>query len=245
MTQSGDVWKSETLVRTFLEGIRGAIPLAREQIDVMLRLVEARGAPVGSFADLGCGDGVLSLALLERYPEAAATLVDFSEPMIDAARVRLAEHASRCQLVTADLADSAWRRAIGERGPFDVVVSGYAIHHLTDDRKHELYGEIFGLLQPGGMFLDIEHVKSATPWLETVADDLIVDSLYAHHSSLGSGKTRDEVAEEFVHRPDKAANILALVEDQCSWLRDIGFQDVDCYFKILELAVFGGRRPRR
>jgi hypothetical protein len=46
-----------------------------------------------------------------------------------------------------------------------------------------------------------------------------------------------------VHRPDKAANILAPVEAQCDWLREIGYEDVDCYFKVLELAVFGGRRP--
>jgi len=46
-----------------------------------------------------------------------------------------------------------------------------------------------------------------------------------------------------LHRPDKAANILAPVETQCRWLRRIGFVEVDCYFKHFELAVFGGRRP--
>ena len=40
-------------------------------------------------------------------------------------------------------------------------------------------------------------------------------------------------------------NILAPVELQCEWLRRIGFEDVDCYFKIFELAVFGGRRPQQ
>ena len=40
-------------------------------------------------------------------------------------------------------------------------------------------------------------------------------------------------------------NILAPVGDQCDWLREIGFEDVDCYFKIFELAVFGGRKPKR
>ena len=44
-------------------------------------------------------------------------------------------------------------------------------------------------------------------------------------------------------RADKAANILAPVDDQCRWLREIGFADVDCYFKAFELALFGGRKP--
>jgi len=33
------------------------------------------------------------------------------------------------------------------------------------------------------------------------------------------------------------------VEAQCAWLGEIGFADVDCFFRILELALFGGRKP--
>jgi hypothetical protein len=71
----------------------------------------------------------------------------------------------------------------------------------------------------------------------------MTDSLHAFHGRQGSAKTREQVADEFVHRPDKAVNILAPVETQCDWLRACGFADVDCYFKVFELAVFGGRRP--
>jgi tRNA (cmo5U34)-methyltransferase len=59
----------------------------------------------------------------------------------------------------------------------------------------------------------------------------------------GSPRTFDELAEEYKNRPDKAANILASTELQCDWLRKIGYEEVDCYFRIYELAVFGGRRP--
>ena len=43
-------------------------------------------------------------------------------------------------------------------------------------------------------------------------------------------------------RPDRAANILASVEEQCHWLREIGFKEVDCFWKYFELAIFGGMR---
>jgi tRNA (cmo5U34)-methyltransferase len=33
------------------------------------------------------------------------------------------------------------------------------------------------------------------------------------------------------------------VELQCAWLPDCGFEDIDCYFKAVELAIFGGLRP--
>jgi tRNA (cmo5U34)-methyltransferase len=238
-----EVWKRGSLVRTYLEGIRGGIPFGPEQIQLMLRVIAARGTPVRTFADLGCGAGALTQALLLQYPEAHATLVDFSEPMLDAARKQLGAQRPVPHFAVADLAAPAWRDAIAGRPPFDAVVSGYAIHHLADERKRQLYGEIFDLLEPGGMFVNVEHVASRTAWIEALADALIIDSLYAFHGKQGAGKTRDQVADEFVHRPDKAANILAPVEVQCDWLRAIGYEDVDCYFKVFELAVFGGRRP--
>jgi tRNA (cmo5U34)-methyltransferase len=119
------------------------------------------------------------------------------------------------------------------------VVSGYSIHHQPDARKRELYGEIFGLLRSGGLFVNLEHVASASAWVESVHDTLFVDSLSRAQPHLA----RQEVEESYRGRPDKDANILATVEVQCTWLREIGFTDVDCYLKVFELAVFGGRRP--
>lgn len=239
-----EVWKNASLVRTFLEGIRGGLPFAAEQIEVMLRLIAARGEPVERVADLGCGNGVLAGAILTQYPEARATLVDFSEPMIEAAREQLRNHVPGPRFVVTDLGVPGWVGAISDAAPFDVVVSGYAIHHLADQRKRDLYREIFALLRPGGMFVNLEHVASRSGWIAAISDDLIIDSLCAFHTNQNSDKTRAQVADEFVHRPDKAANILASVEVQCDWLRGCGFEDVDCFFKAFELAVFGGRRPR-
>src|SRR5579871_6277310 len=92
--RTDEVWKASTVVAKYLEGVRGAIPLAQEQIDVMLRLLDACGRPIRRFLDLGCGDGVLSDAILRRYPDAEAVLADFSAPMLEAARERLDRLAS-------------------------------------------------------------------------------------------------------------------------------------------------------
>jgi tRNA (cmo5U34)-methyltransferase len=243
MTRRDEVWKSDSLVRTYLENIRAGIPFDAEQIEIMLRVIEANGGPVRRFADLGCGGGALAQVLLRRHPEARATLLDFSAPMLAEARVKLESHRPQPRFVSADLATPDWIQSVREDAPFDIVVSGYAIHHLSDDRKRALYGEIFSLLTPGGAFVNVEHVASATPWIEGLSNELIIDSIHAMHSKSGSAVTREQVADEFVHRPDKSANILAPVEMQCEWLRAIGFADVDCFFKVFELAVFGGRRP--
>jgi len=243
MTDPNQAWKSPELVNRYLSGVRGAIPLAAEQIDVMVRVVEATSRDVTNIADLGCGDGILAATLLKRHSQAKATLVDFSEPMIAAARKELAPYGDACEFHLADLSSAEWVDTARGRAPFDVVVSGYAIHHTTDARKRLLYREIFELLRPGGVFVNIEHVKSPTERLRELSDDLIIDSLYPYHLKQDPTRTREDVADEFVHREDKHGNILALVEDQCQWLRDRGFAEVDCYFKVLELAVFGGCKP--
>lgn len=238
-----DLWKTPSLVRRYTEEVRGGLPCAVEQIDVMLRMIEATGEAPSPFVDLGCGNGILAGAILSRYPEARGTLVDFSDAMLDEARAQLGRHLSRLSFVNADLRKKEWLGFVEAAAPFAAVVSGYAIHHLTDSRKRELYREIFELLAPGGLFVNIDHVSSSTPWVARVSDRLHVDSLYAFHASRGSPKSREEVAREYARRPDQEANVLTSVEAQCQWLRECGFRDVDCYFKIFERAVFGGRRP--
>jgi len=244
MQRQDTVWQAAGLVRTFVDEIRGGVPYAADQIEMLLRIVAADGRAVRRFVDLGCGSGVLARAVLAEHPEAHAVLVDFSEPMLTEARAALANQEPGARIVGADLADANWVAAVADLAPFDLIVSAYAIHHLPHVRKKALYQEIFGLLDAGGWFLNVEHVASPTPWVESVCDGLMIDSLFAFHQRGGGTKTRQQVAAEFVHRPDKAANILAPVEEQCAWLRQIGYEDVDCYFKVFEMAVFGGRKPR-
>jgi tRNA (cmo5U34)-methyltransferase len=243
MSRLDTVWQQRELVETFINAVRGGVPYAADQMAIMLRVIAAKGGAVRRVADLGCGSGVIAQAILTQYPEARAVLVDFSEPMLDAARAALANHRPAPVVLLGDLANASWADGVGSYAPFDVIASGYAIHHLPDARKRELYAEIFELLAPGGWFVNIEHVASSTARIEALSDALMIDSVHAFQQRQGATLSREQVAREFVQRPDKAANILASVERQCEWLRSLGFEDVDCFFKVFELAVLGGRRP--
>ena len=128
-------------------------------------------------------------------------------------------------------------------GPFDAVVSGYSVHHQPDERKQEIYQEIFGLLQPGAWFVNIEHVSSVATTNIELFEDHYIFARYAIEKNNGGTRTFEQISEEYKNRSDKAANLLAPVELQCDWLREIGYQEVDCYFRIYELAVFAGRKP--
>lgn len=236
-------WKNDWVVKRFLESVRGGIPYASDQIDVMLRLIAASARPIDRFLDLGSGSGLLAIAVLAQYPRARATLVDFSEPMIDAARDLLEEDVSLPRFVLADLGSPAWVEMVAHDAPYDAIVSGYAIHHLSHERKRAVYRECFDLLSPGAMFINVERVASPTPWLEHQYESAVVDSLVDFMAHHGIGKSRDQIEAEFLTEEHRSTNILAPVEEQCQWLAEAGFDDVDCYFKYFELAVFGGRRP--
>jgi tRNA (cmo5U34)-methyltransferase len=244
MVRTDMVWQEAQLSQLYLEGVRGAIPLAQQQIEVMLHLVRFACPTVTTFLDLGCGDGILGHALLDQYPAARGFFVDFSEPMLQAARLRL-HHYPKATFLQLDYGQTKWMQEIEKCGSFDVIVSGFSVHHQPDRRKKSLYAELYQLLKPGGIFLNLEHVASRTLWGECVFNSHFVDALYTFHQNNGSLQTREQIERDFYARPDKAANMLTLVETQCEWLREIGFNHVDCYLKIFELALFGGTRPHQ
>jgi len=237
-----EVWKLPAIVNRFLS-YRAAIPLAQEQIGVMMSILKTREQPVENFLDLGCGDGILGAAILGEYPNSRGVLADFSEPMLEQARDALKDYASQLAFENLDYGDKSWVNKMQPHSLFDAIVSGYSIHHQPDARKPEVYAEIFSLLKPGGWFINIEHVSSAAQLNVDLFERHYTSARYAMEKQNGGTRTLQEIEQEYTTRPDKAANILAPVELQCDWLREIGYKEVDCYFRIFELAVFGGRRP--
>ena len=173
MTQAaGSSWKDAEVARRFLDERRRAIPLGDEQVTILLRMARHFVPQPGRVADLGCGDGFLARAVLSEFPTAHALLIDHSEPMLRRAHEAMAPFSGRFEIRHGDLSDPLPPQ-IG--GPFDLIVSGYAIHHLPTARKRALYEEVFGLLAPGGLFVNAEHVASATPELEAVFDGAYID----------------------------------------------------------------------
>ena len=170
--------------------------------------------------------------------------MDFSDTMMKAARKKAPKNNKKLSFINEDYGKHSWVNRVKEYGKFDVIVSGLSIHHQKDKRKNEIYKEIFDLLKPGGLFLNLEHVSSPSRWLHHLFDEFFIDCLYNYHRTIRSPKSRNEIAKHHYKNPLKEANILAPVETQCAWLRKIGFKEVDCYLKIFELALFGGIKPK-
>ena len=205
-------WVDAEHARAYLRQ-RDEIPYRAEGMTALAQFVPADPRRV---LDLGTGDGILMALIRDLRPSASGIAADFSAEMLGRARERFAAD-DAVEVVEHDLDDSlpaAW-------GAFDLIVSSFAIHHVSDVRKRALYGEVFERLAPDGVFLNLEHVASPTPELHLE----FLDAL---------GTTLEQ---------DDPSNVLAPVADQLHWLRAIGFAQVDCHWKWRELALLGAVHP--
>ncbi len=239
MNEKQSKWHTKEIAQTYVEGVRGAIPGANLQLEIISKIVNAWFPLPSKIIDLGCGDGILGRMLLDEYPAAHIVFADFSEPMLDKLR-NLIGTDKRATVINKDFATSAWIKGLEMEKPFDIIVSGFAIHHQPDERKRDLYTEIHGLLSDGGLFLNLDQVSSVTNSIGKLFDSFFLDYMQRFITNNKPNITIHEI--EHAYYQDKEENIPAPVEMQCQWLRDIGFEDVDCFFKTFELALFGGRK---
>jgi SAM-dependent methyltransferase len=204
-------WQDPVQVRWYLDRV-GQLPPRLAGEAALRDLLPP--APT-SVLDLGCGDGRLADLVLDARPSVTKVVaVDLSPPMLDKARERFAGDA-RVEVRSWDL-----REDLAPLGSFDLIVSGFAIHHLDDSRKQTLLIEAAGQLLPGGVFANLEIVASATPTL--------------HAEFLATiGRTADDLEDQLVD-----------VESQLTWMRDAGLADVDCMWRWRGMALLMGRAGR-
>jgi ubiquinone/menaquinone biosynthesis C-methylase UbiE len=167
--------------------------------------------------DVGSGAGRLLSLVKAARPHAEFVAVDFSPTMLQVLR----DTFGKDRAVT--IVEHDFAQKLPDMGAFDCVVSSFAIHHVRHERKRELYEEIFGMLAPSGVFCNLEHVSSPTA--------------RAHEQFLAKLGIKPE--------QEDPSNKLLDAHTQLRWLQDIGFEDVDCYWKWREFALLAGRKPGR
>jgi len=202
------------LVPGFDDFYRAAIDLLQFPHDSQLKVL-----------DLGAGTGLLAAFIAYSFPHARITMVDISSEMLDRARARFELGGDRFRFEVSDYGVDPIREK------YDAVVSALSIHHLGDEQKRSLFSRIYGALNPGGVFVNAEQFRAATP-----------DRQRFHHQRWVT-RVRELGADDRDLAPaldrmkfDRAATL----EDQLEWLREAGFRDIDCAYKNLIFAVYCG-----
>lgn len=173
--------------------------------------------------DLGAGTGLFAAMVLARFPSASLRLVDLSEDMLAQAKRRFAgDDPTRVEFAVLDMAEGD----LG--GPWDLVVSALAVHHLDAEAKRALFARVHAALAPGGLFVNAEQVLGPGEPAEARYRRL----WDAQTGAAGASDADRERALERM-RHDRCDT----VEDQLRWLREAGFAEADCTFKAWRFAV--------
>ncbi len=208
MSRSAKEWSNAQNAVAYLN-VADSLPHRSEGESVLLDHIPKN---VKRILDLGTGDGRLIKLIKAKMPNIEAIALDISPTMLKATRDHFADD-STVKIIEHDLS-----QPLPDLGYFDAIVSSFAIHHLKHERKRALYEEIYDILNPTGIFCNLEHVASPSVELHIRFLDAI-------------GYTPE--------KEDKANRLLPM-ETQLGWFKDLGFVDVDCYWKWLEMALLIG-----
>jgi len=174
--------------------------------------------------DIGAGTGLFSQILYQNHPQLKFTLADISAPMLSVAKKRF-EGLNNFGFIELDFSTDKIP------GKYDIIISGLAIHHLEDADKQKVYTNIYNALNEGGVFINADQVTGRT---------MLFNSFYKYHwreTVSTSGLDHEALIQAFERtKLDK----LASLESQLKMLENAGFNEVDCIYKNMSFAVFGG-----
>lgn len=203
------------------EMIEKIVPYYHEQHDIILSLIPFSKDAKIKVLDLGIGTGALSHLLLTYYPNSKIYGIDLSKNMIEVSKKRLKEFEDRIVLSCGDIEE------ISFDDDYDIVVAGLSVHHLTDEAKRNFFKKIYNSLKEGGVFIIRDLIKSESDRINDLYFKLWCD--FEQKNGVDPKKMSENFQEE---------DIPSTMENHIDWLKEAGFEDVDCVWKYCDFAIF-------
>ncbi len=215
------------------------VPFRRLQAELFLRLAQRDSKKEIRVLDIGAGEGRLAELILENYPKSQVVCIDRNEETVRRGARRLRSYGGRVQYILADIAQPEWTSELHKT--FHLTVSAYTMHHIEDDRKKRVYRRIYEVLEPEGAFFLMDRVavpsQQARARYEAIREEHVRQQL---ETRLTRKLPSEAFHELFSALPCSEKHRPAPLDLQLQWLDQIGFRDVDCYWKFLDFALFGG-----
>jgi 3-hydroxy-5-methyl-1-naphthoate 3-O-methyltransferase len=175
LAQLGDAIRTGSTPGAVVEDMSGDNLPAQRMTAAMDAYARARGIEIADrvdfsrtqrLLDLGCGPGTYSIAIVQRYPQVRATLLDLPGPIAEARRLAATRQmANRLEFVAADAI------AYTPDEPFDTVLISNALHMIGPAGSLELLKRCYHMLTPGGrvivqaQYLNDDRVSPRWPTL--------------------------------------------------------------------------------
>jgi tRNA (cmo5U34)-methyltransferase len=211
-------------VEYYDDWMRKALPNYSDLFGAALELLPFEPGASIHVLDLGAGTGLFSQHVLGKYPTANFVLYDLADKMLGAARKRFADRSRQFQYRLGDY------RKIQGAGEYDLVISSLSIHHLEDKEKRELFGRIHDLLRKGGIFINVDQIRGETPYLREAYWNHWLDQV--RRAGFSEERIQESIQRRIPYDRD------ASLADQIQWLKDAGFENVDCVYKNFFVGVF-------
>ncbi|MGI5486256.1 class I SAM-dependent methyltransferase [Microtetraspora malaysiensis] len=221
----------------------GYLPGREDRFKALIDAVEVgMGRPDPLVIDLGCGPGSLSARLLRRLPWATVVAVD-TDPLLLSLGEAGYGKTTGLRFVSADLRTPGWSERLGLDRPADAAVSTTALHWLPEEHLRAMYAELAGVLRPGALFLNGDHLNSdeTTPTLARLEravhqnEERRVfgderpedwrqwwDAVLADPALAEAGEARRRSAAAVAHEGSESA----LLSQHVNALRDAGFGEI-------------------
>jgi tRNA (cmo5U34)-methyltransferase len=241
-TDFHETWGNPDYIEWWLKKRAWKGPIREMQAEMVVRMIPHPLHRAIRVLDLCAGFGALAITILKSRPKAKALCIDGSEQMTKLGRERTASFAERIEFAQASLDTAEWLKFI--TGTYDAVVSAQAlIRFVTPARRKSLYKEIFNIVTPGGCFINVDDVCAPSLALRRRYNGALNQWLEGYIQEA-SGDT-----PAFVKcKEDSPVNYSeprkdGFLDQELSWLREAGFEDVDCFWKFGVMTVYGGFRP--
>jgi tRNA (cmo5U34)-methyltransferase len=230
-------WTNSEYSQNYLNDADIYLPFRSQFIDISKSLYGHFISRVfkANVLDLGCGDGLFIQELFKSFKPAKVTLVDGSAKMLEAAKKRLSGQNIN-SYIQASFQQLLANYSIDDN--FDFIYSSLAIHHLTLEEKNRLYTYIYEHLSSGGWFINYDVVLPPSEKLEKWYLSFWREWIKRHPFKERRGQLIG-IPDQYKGNPD---NIPDTLGSQIKALKDVGFCNVDCFYKYGNFVLFGGSK---
>lgn len=200
-----------------------AIPHMDIYYNTVIQLTQSYENP--EILDLGAGTGILTQLLYKQHPESNITLVDMSTKMLNIAKEKFKEQ--NFKYIEADYLKHNFENK------YDIIVSSLSIHHLADEEKQKLYKKIYESLNEDGIFINADQVYGSTEYTEKI---------YKNQDETHLSKQDMPDDEKQILRNRRKLDKPATLKDTVKWYEEIGYRNVDIYYKYYRYFVIAGEK---